>query len=207
MSAAHVQHVSRTNERGAPVTDPGIDADHAPRTRDVAITSLTWALAGALVLVVAPAIRSQVPLSDELDLGSLLLPWWSLLQIAVLALVLRALRKRSLSWSTARRAWTGTTLAALVFLLSPSVLSLLSSVLGDDLARLGRDQVQVALLWSTPLLFYVIPAALVVYMWSKNERFTVARSVGAAAIAIAMGNLVAIFWFTSLWARFVRTGG
>jgi len=164
----------------------------------------SWVIGAALVFVVAPFVRTRVPLSDELDLGSIILPVWTFLQLVLLAGLLKWLRPRSATWSAPQRVLLAVGCALAVGVLQPTVLSLLSR-LGDETAiPLSRDPLQVALLWSTPLLFYAIPAGIVTVAWVRWDSFRLSRVLGLSLVALGLLNVGAIFWFTHLWARYVN---
>lgn len=163
-----------------------------------------WASGATLILVLAPLVRSTMPLSDELDLGSIVMPVWTFLQLCLLTGVLAWLRPRTAGWAVIRRALVSFAAALAVGMFQPSILSLVSRI-GDKTAiPLDRDPLQVALLWSTPLLFYVIPAGLVTADWMRSRTFRPSRILGTALVALGLLNIAAIFWFKLLWSLYVN---
>jgi len=166
--------------------------------------AMPWIIGLVLILGVAPLVRSRVSLSDELDLYSLLLPVWSLLQLGLLAGALWGLRGRATGWSVTARAIVALAMAVIVGVLQPVILTSISTVLGSSAAPLPGDPLQAALLWSTPLLFYVVPAAMVAYSWVRSATVRVVHVLGLASVVVGVLNIVAIFWFTHLWSLFVR---
>lgn len=166
--------------------------------------AVPWVIGLVLILGVAPLVRMQVSLSDELDLYSLLLPVWTLAQLALIAGLLSWLRVRSTGWSVAVRAIVALVIALIIGVLQPVILTSISTIVGSSAAPLSGDRLQAILLWSTPLLLYVIPAAFVAYSWVRSATLRVAHVLGLASVVVGVLNIVAIFWFTHLWALYVR---
>jgi len=70
---------------------------------------------------------------------------------------------------------------------------------------LSSDPATVALLWSTPLAFYVVPAGIVVAAWlSGPARMTLVRALGLGLVVIGVLNFPYILWLTHLWDVYIR---
>jgi hypothetical protein len=93
--------------------------------------------------------------------------------------------------------------AAVVFmLLQPGIISLLLAGPG---AFDPADRVALALLWSTPLALYVVPAAIVVWAWVRRDgRVSLPRALGYGLIAQGILNFAFITWLNHLWAIYVN---
>ena len=166
--------------------------------------AVPWVIGLVLVLGVAPLVRARVSMSDELDLYSMLLPVWTLLQLALFAGALSWLRVHSTGWSVAVRAILAFVIALTIGVLQPVILTSISTIIGSSAARLAGDPLQAALLWSTPLLFYVIPAGIVAYSWVRSATLRVVHVLGPASVVVGVLDIVAILWFTHLWSLYVR---
>jgi len=167
------------------------------------ITAGIWAL-GVGLQFAAPLLRDRVPLSDDLFIGSFLAPWWSFGQVLLLAGFLTIFRKGTDSWSS--RGKTGFAIAAAVIfsLLQPE---LVTQLVGNDVP-LADNPVRVALLWSTPLAFYMVPAVLVVYSWLRPDaRLTLVRALGIGLVAIGILSFPYILWLTHLWKLHIEPQG
>jgi len=182
------------------------DAVPTPRGREKGGALLTAALwvVGVGLQFAAPLLRDRVPLSDDLFIGSFLSPWWVFAQVALLAGVLALFARVSMKWSSGGRAGFAIGAALLLALLEPN---LITQLLGQDVP-LADNPVRMALIWSTPLTFYVIPAALVVYSWLRRDpRLTLMRALGLGLVVIGVLNFPFILWLTHLWEVYVRDSG
>lgn len=167
------------------------------------ITAALWA-AGIGLQFAAPLLRDRVPLSDELLIDSMIDPLWVFLQICVLSGVLTALRHPTDRLGDSGRVALALGAAIAVAFLEPN---LLTFVLGSG-GPLSADPVSAALLWSTPLAFYLVPAGIVVASWSgRGRRFSSARALGLAFVFIGVVNFPFILWLTHLWDVYIRTSG
>jgi hypothetical protein len=119
------------------------------------LTAAIWIL-GVGLQFAAPLLRDRVPLSDDLLVGSFVNPLWLFGQVLLLAGVLTLVRKAADGWATGRRARFAIAMAILCSVPQPD---LITQLLGRDVP-LAANPLRVALLWSTPLAFYVIPPRL-----------------------------------------------
>lgn len=173
------------------------------RRREALITMAFWAI-GVGLQFAAPLLRDRVSLSDDLFIGSFLTPWWIFSQVLLLAGLLTAFRKLTDDWSLGRR--TAFAIAGAVLLALPQP-ELITQIAGNEVP-LADNPVRVALLWSTPLAFYVLPAALVVYAWLKRDaRLSVARALGIGLVVIGVLNFPYILWLTRLWRLYIEPQG
>lgn len=171
--------------------------------RGALITAMLWVV-GVGLQFAAPLLRDRVPLSDDLFIGSFLAPWWSFAQVALLAGFLALLRKVTDGWSRGGRAGFAIAAAVLFSLLQPEFITQII----ENGGRLGEDPVRVALLWSTPLTFYLVPATLVVWSWLKRDaRLTLIRALGIGLVVIGVLNFPYILWLTRLWELYVEPSG
>jgi len=167
------------------------------------VTAAIWVLGIALQFA-TPLLRDRVSLSDDLFIGSFLAPWWYFVQVALLAGALRLLRGVSDSWSRGVRVATGIVVAVFFALAQPELITQLV----DPGVPLSDDPLRVALLWSTPLAFYVAPAAIVVYAWvQRDARLSLVRALGIGLVVIGVASFPYILWLTHLWDVYVRTSG
>jgi len=167
------------------------------------LTAALWA-AGVGLQFAAPLLRDRVPLSDDLLIGSFLAPWWMFAQVALLAGVLALFGRLTAEWSGGARTMFAIAAALLVALLNPQLITQLI----DPSARISDDPVSLALLWSMPLAFFVVPAGLVIYSWLKRDsRFSLMRALGAGLVFIGVVNFPFILWLTHLWDVYIRTSG
>jgi hypothetical protein len=167
-----------------------------PDPRAHAMTIAVW-IVGVGLQLGAPLLRDRVPLSDDLFITSMVAPAWTFLQVCLLAGALRLMRRRTESWSVRRRAVAGAGVAVAFMLLQPGFVSLaMTAGAGFD----WSDGVSVALLWSTPLALYVVPAGIVVWVWARGDgRVSLPRALGYGLVAQGVLNLGFILWLTHLW--------
>lgn len=60
--------------------------------------------------------------------------------------------------------------------------------------------VRIALLWSTPLAFYLLPATLVLLAWLwQDKQMSLLRVLGLGLLFIGLVNFPFILWLTYLW--------
>jgi hypothetical protein len=172
-----------------------------PTKRAHAITLAVWAVGIGLQLA-APLLRDRVTLSDDLFITSMIAPAWSFLQLCLLAGALRLTRRRVEGWSSNKKALHGSVAAAVFMLLQPGFVSL--AVNGT--AGLASDRVALALLWSTPLALYIVPAAIVVWAWARSEgRVSLPRALGYGLVAQGAINFGFILWLGRLWELYFKT--
>jgi hypothetical protein len=182
-------------------TDDAGNANSRPRARW--LTPALWA-AGVGLQFAAPLLRDRVPLSDDLFIGSMLAPWMIFAQVVVLAAVLALTRGPSRRWSRTARTVFAVAIATLLIFAQPDLIMRLAGA-G---APLGEDPVAVALAWSGPLAFYVLPAALVVWAWLWDDpRLSLLRALGAGLVVIGILNFPFILWLTHLWDVYIRSSG
>lgn len=164
------------------------------------VTAAIWAV-GVGLQFAAPLLRDRVPLSDDLFIGSFLAPWWSFGQVMLFAGVLALFRRAADGWSRGGRMGFAIAGAALFSLLQPE---LITQIVGNEVP-LSDNPVRVALLWSTPLAFYVMPAALVAYSWLKRgAQLTLLRALGIGLVVIGVINFAYILWLTRLWELYIE---
>lgn len=162
-----------------------------------------WALGIGLQFAV-PLLRDRVSLSDDLFVTSFLAPWWVFAQVALLAGLLALMRRPLRTWSGSARLAVGIASALVFALLEPSLLSTLI----DPSVPLAQDPVRAALMWSTPLAFYLVPTALVLWAWLwQNARFNIARALGAGLVFIGTASFPYVLWLGRLWYLYIRTSG
>jgi len=168
-----------------------------------ALTLALWAIGVGLQFAV-PLLRDRVTLSDDLYVGSFLAPWWTFLQVLLLAGLLAMFRRRSEGWSNTGRI-TFAVVGALLFSLLES--NLLTTLLGQGVP-LADDPVRVALMWSTPLAFYGVPAGLVIFSWIRRDpRFTLPRALGTGLVFIGIASFAYVVWLGHLWELYYRPFG
>jgi len=136
-------------------------------------------------------------LSDDLFITSMIAPAWTFLQVCLLAGALRLMRPRAASWSARSRAWFGVAAAVAFTLLQPGIVSALVNGLNP------ADGVALALLWSTPLALYLVPAAIIVWAWSSG-RVSLPRALGYGLVAQGVINFAFIIWLNHLWVVYLR---
>lgn len=94
--------------------------------------------------------------------------------------------------------------AVLFSLIQPELISQLI----DNQVPLTSSPLRVALLWSTPLAFYLLPAVLVVYAWLKRDaRLSLPRVLGIGLVLIGVLSFPYILWLTSLWELYIEPKG
>jgi hypothetical protein len=167
-------------------------------------TVALWAV-GIGLQFAAPLLRDNVPLSDGLFITSMFAPVWTFLQLCVLAGLLVLVRKASTAWTPSRRTAFGVAAALFCLLLQPTVFA---QVLAPGEVPLS-DPVEFAVLWSTALAFYVLPAAIVVRAWLRQaQRVPTLVVLGLALVIIGVLNFPYILWLTHLWKVYIEpTGG
>jgi len=177
----------------------------SPRARAFArahaLTGAVWA-AGIALQLAASLMRDRVPLSDDLFITSMIAPAWSFLQVCLLAGALRLTRRRAEPWSTPTRVAISVGAAIVFMLLQPGIISML---LAGPAAFSPTDKVALALLWSTPLALYVVPAGIVVWAWAlRNGRVSLPRALGYGLVAQGVLNFAFIAWLNHLWQIYVK---
>jgi hypothetical protein len=95
--------------------------------------------------------------------------------------------------------------ATVLMMLQPEVIT---QIVGQDVP-LSDNPMRVALIWSTPLALYVIPAGLVVFSWLRRDGggMSMPRALAWGLVAIGVLNFAYILWLTHLWDTYVRTSG
>jgi hypothetical protein len=170
--------------------------------RGALLTAALWVV-GIGLQFAAPLLRDRVPLSDDLFIGSFLYPWWLFAQVAVLAGILALFRRASDRWSPSVRTAFAVVAALVMALPQPDLITQLI-----DTVPLGDNPLRVALLWSTPLAFYLVPATLVVVAWLwRDARLSLMRALGLGLVVIGVLNFPYILWLTHLWEIYVRSTG
>ena len=164
--------------------------------RDHALTAIVWVVGIGLQLAASP-LRERTTFSNDLYLTSLIAPAWTFLQVCLLAGSLRLMRPRAASWSARSRAWFGVAAAAAFMLLQPGILAVLLN--GSN----PTDKVSLALLWSTPLALYLVPAAIVVWAWSAG-RVSLPRALGYGLVAQGVLDFAFIIWLNHLWVVYLK---
>jgi hypothetical protein len=168
------------------------------------ITAALWAIGIALQFA-APLLRDRVPLSDDLLITSMLAPWWLFLQVCMLAGLLKLFRARAEAWGDGVRVAFALAAALILMLLQPD---LLTQVFASGNVPLSQNPARVALLWSTPLAFYVVPAAIVVVAWLRRGRpFSALRALGWGLVSIGVLSFPYILWLTHLWKVYYEPQG
>jgi len=167
------------------------------------LTLALW-LMGIALQFAAPSLRDKVPLSDDLFITSILTPWWVFLQILLLAGWLWTFRRRSGKWTEWARIIFAVVSALFFMLPEPNMLTL---IIAHEVP-LRLNPVGANLIWSTPLFFYVLPAALVIFSWLKRLRWLpLARALGLGLFMIGILNFGYILWLTRLWDAYIRPFG
>jgi hypothetical protein len=185
------------NESDLPLQNP-----RSP-TRSIWLTLALW-LVGIALQFAAPLLRDKVPLSDDLFITSILTPWWVFLQVLLLTGWLWIFRRRSAKWSERARIIFAVVSALFFMLLEPNMLTL---IIAHEVP-LRLNPVGANLIWSTPLFFYVLPAALVIFSWLKNPHWLpIVRALGFGLVLIGVLNFGYILWLTHLWVQYLRPAG
>lgn len=192
------------------MADPAPFAEEIPRTEENPrpatgrwLTAALWAIGIGLQFAV-PLLRGKVSLSDDLYVTSFLAPWWVFVQVALLAGFLALAGRFVRAWSGRSRLLLALAAAAVFALLEPSLLTTLI----DRSVPLANDPVRAALMWSTPLAFYLVPAGLVIYSWlQRDPRFTLPRALGSGLVFIGIASFPYTVWLGRLWYLYIRTSG
>ena len=172
-------------------------------SRGALITAAFWVV-GVGLQFTTPLLRDRVPLSDDLFIGSFLAPWWCFAQVVLLAGFLALFRKTTNGWSRGGRMGFAIVSAVLFSILQPELITLII----ENGVPLADNPVRVALLWSTPLAFYLVPAILVLYSWLKRDaRLTLIRALGIGLVVIGVLSFPYILWVTRLWALYIEPQG
>jgi hypothetical protein len=167
------------------------------------LTPTLW-LVGVALQFAAPLLRDKVPLSDDLFITSILTPWWVFLQVLLLTGWLWLFRRKSAKWTERARIIFALVSALFFMLLEPNMLTL---IIAHEVP-LRLNPVGASLIWSTPLFFYVLPAALVIYSWLKRPSFLpLAKALGLGLVLIGVLNFGYILWLTHLWDLYLRPSG
>ena len=147
------------------------------------ITVLIWVL-GIALLVVKPWLVTRFSLNTDNYMFSFLGPVWAFFLVCLLAVFLRIFRKKAEHWSTLRRVLFST-VAAMILMLPQADLIMLLRESGRILHYI--DPFRYILLWVTPLTFYLIPSAIVVWAWITHNRVvSTLRAVGLALVFIGV---------------------
>lgn len=172
-------------------------------SRGAWLTLALWVVGVALQFA-APLLRDKVPLSDDLFITSILTPWWVFLQVLLLTGWLWIFRRKSAKWTERARIIFALVSALFFMLLEPNMLTL---IIAHEVP-LSLNPVGANLIWSTPLFFYVLPTALVIYSWLKKPNWLpVARALGLGLVLIGVLNFGYILWLTHLWDLYLRPSG
>lgn len=172
------------------------------RTGDRWLTAALWAIGVGLQFATS-LLRSRVSLSDDLFIGSFLAPWWLFLQVALLAGVLAIARRAATKWSLRRRVVFAVIAAIVCMLAQPDLITLFA-----NRTSLGFSPVNLVLVWSTPLFFYVMPASVVIYSWLRpGSRLTTVRALAIGLVIIGVMSFPYILWLTHLWDIYIRSSG
>jgi len=109
---------------------------------------------------------------------------WAFFLVSLLAFFLRIFRKVAEKWSTPRRVLFSLG-AAFLLMLPQADLIMLFGESGRLLHYI--DPFRYILLWVTPLTFYLIPAAIVVWAWLTHNRLvSTMRALGLALVFIGV---------------------
>ena len=172
-------------------------------SRGIWLTLVLW-FVGIALQFAAPLLRDKVPLSDDLFITSILTPWWVFLQVLLLTGWLWIFHRKSTRWSERGRIIFAVASALFFILLEPNMLTL---IIAHEVP-LSLNPVGANLIWSTPLFFYVLPAALVIFCWLKHPRWLpLARALGLGLVIIGVLNFGYILWLTHLWDLYLRPSG
>lgn len=167
------------------------------------LTLALW-LVGVALQFAAPLLRDRVPLSDDLFITSILTPWWVFLQVLLLTGWLWIFRRRSVKWTERARIFFAVVSSLIFMLLEPNMLTL---IIAHEVP-LRLNPIGANLIWSTPLFFYFLPAALVSFSWLKRPRWLqLARALGFGLVTIGVLNFGYILWLTHLWDLYLRPSG
>jgi hypothetical protein len=172
-------------------------------SRSFWITATLWA-AGVGLEYASPLLRDKVPLSDDLFITSFVTPWWVFIQVLLLAGWLWIFRRKAEKWAQSPRLIFAVVSALILMLLEPNMLTL---IIAHEVP-LSQNPVGAALIWSTPLFFYVVPAGLVIFSWLKRPQWLpVSRALGLGLVIIGMSSFGYILWLTHLWDLYFRPFG
>lgn len=162
------------------------------------ITPAVWSLGIALQLF-KPLLISKFSLNTDLFMVSVVSPVWAFMLVCLLAGWLRLFRKifakMNLGWR-------------IVFALASAVVFMLPQA---DLIMVFResgtfphyiDPLRYILLWVVPLVFYSLPALVVVMSWIGNNRLV--STFLALGIALCINGLVYVPF--GLWLNRVMPG-
>jgi hypothetical protein len=115
---------------------------------------------------------------------------------------LRVFRKRAEKWSTLRRV-IFSVVSAFVLMLPQADLIMLFRESGRLLHYI--DPFRYIVLWVTPLTFYLIPAAIVVWAWlTRNRLVSNMRSLGLALVFIGIIFVPFGLWLTSQAIKYIQ---
>jgi hypothetical protein len=172
-------------------------------TRGFWLTLVLW-LAGVGLQYAAPMLRDRLPLSDDLFITSILAPWWVFMQLLLLAGWLWIFRHKAEKWSSRVRVTFAVVSALILMLLEPN---LIIQIIAHEVP-LSLNPERAALIWSTPLFFYLVPAGLVIFSWLKRPQWLpLARALGFGLVIIGIFNFGYILWLTHLWDLYFRPFG
>jgi hypothetical protein len=165
------------------------------------VTVIIW-VSGIVLLFTKPWLVTQFSLNTDSYMFTFLGPLWAFFLVCLLAVFLRIFRKIAEQWSTNRRVFFSV-VAALILMLPQADLIMLFRESGRLLHYI--DPFRYILLWVTPLTFYLIPSAIVVWGWITHNRLvSTMRALGLALVFIGLVFIPFGIWLTRQAVNFMQ---
>jgi hypothetical protein len=164
-------------------------------------TIAIW-LVGIALQVARPWLIAFFRLNTEVFMISFMGPVWAFLLVCLLTGFLRVFRRLAKKWSQHWR---------VVFALVLSVVLALPQI---DLIMLFResdrfphyiDPMRLQLFWGTPLVFYALPAVVVVASWLRHNRpISTRRALGLALVIYGVVYVPFGLWVNQLILKYTQ---
>jgi hypothetical protein len=165
------------------------------------ITIALWVV-GITLQLARPWLCTRFVLNTDNFLISFIAPIWAFMLVCLLAGLLRVFRKLAEKWSNLWR---------VVFaIVSAVVLMLPQADLIEIFRESGRfphyiDPMRYILLWAIPLIFYAVPAMIVVISWLQhNHLVSTLRALGVALVIIGVVYVPFGFWLNQLALKYTQ---
>jgi hypothetical protein len=144
-----------------------------------AFTITIWVIGLALQFA-RPWVNAVFRLNTEMFMASVMGPLWAFMLVCLLAGLLRVLRRATEKW---RPPWRVAFALVFTLVLALPQIDLIMLFRESDRFPHYIDPARLILLWTTPLVFYALPAAVVVASWLRHNRpVSTARALGLALV-------------------------